>query len=69
MMYLTLCIYTVYYFLIMRALYINKISCLLSQGGIVTPVPTSFGGPTEIETEIETETVETAERLPSLLRL
>ena len=29
----------------MRALYINKISCLLSQGGIVTPVLTSFGGP------------------------
>ena len=54
----------------MRALYINKISCLLSQGGIVTPVLTSFGGPTEIETQIETEIeTETVERLPSLLRL
>ena len=58
----------------MRALYINKISCLLSQGGIVTPVLTSFGGPTEIETQIETQIeteieTETVERLPSLLRL
>ena len=51
-------------------------SSLLSQGEIVTPVLTSFGGPTEIEietqieTEIETETeTETVERLPSLLRL
>ena len=43
MMQLTLCTY-IYCncFLIIRALYINKISCLLSQGQIVTPVLTNF---------------------------